>query len=155
MSCVCEQGCPALIQTRNITVATRPLGSRRTRAQRHVSLNTVALRVQRGLCAHWPVGKRAGGTTWQLSQSVHQRRSEAASTTPRSPESAKPPRNVLFCTVLYWRQSRNSLLSNCTSHKFYWPTWGWRGHFNMYVTCESFMQVETSSGPLIRMPFAT
>lgn len=44
-------------------------------------LNTVE-RVQKGLCAHWPVEESAGATAWRLSQSAGQRRSEAASTAP-------------------------------------------------------------------------
>lgn len=84
----------------NIMAATRPLGSRPNVAQRHrseYSKNTV----QKGLCTHWPVGDGAGATTWQLSQSVRQRRSETTSTT-------RPPPEPLFRTVRSSQSVNNS-----------------------------------------------
>lgn len=65
---VCEQGGPVPVQALNSSVATRPLGSRRNGAQRQVCEYSRE-RVQKGLCAHWPVGENAGATTWQLNQS--------------------------------------------------------------------------------------
>lgn len=96
---MCEQGCPALIQTRNITVATRPLGSRRTRAQRHVSLNTVALRVQRGLCAHWPVGKRAGERHDSSANQSTRGGAKQHQQHPGAQSLQSPP--AMYCSVLY------------------------------------------------------